>query len=259
MKSNKKKSVIELIRQFVDGKKYFNDKALKRYLQVELKNYNNQTVNQYLSNLKKNRELFSCGRGWYSTIDKPFILDTEPVLDLVQLLHGHFPFLEFTVWSTRQIISYYHHLPFKYTYFIYTDPDAFIPVFEFLVDKGFNVYNNPGKQIVRKHWIIEDENYIIRQAISESPVEGTEIWKIATIEKILVDLFEEKDKLFLMDGSEFKRIFYNVIFSARINIPTLLRYSYRRSRGRIRKEFEKLLYSYKGEWGAVYDRFKVIS
>ncbi|MBU0710458.1 hypothetical protein KJ762_12565 [bacterium] len=259
MNNDKQDTIVDLIRQFIKGKQYFNTKALKDYLQSILKNFNNQTVNQYLSNLKKNREIYSCGRNWYSTIDKPFILDTEPVLDLIHLLNEHFPFLQFTVWNTRQIISYYHHLPFKYTYFIYTEFDALIPVFEFLVGKGFNVYNNPGKQIVRKHWIINDENYIIRPDISESPVEGTEIWKIATIEKILVDLYEEKDKLYLMDGSEFKRIFYNVIFSGRVNIPTMLKYSYRRSRGRIRKEFEKLLYSFKGEQGVVYNRFRRIN
>lgn len=258
MKDNKQKSVIEIIRQFIDGKKYFNDKALKRYLQVEHKNYNNQTVNQYLTNLKKGQEIFSCGRGWYSTIEKPFLLDTEPVLDPAQLIHQNYPFLEFTVWSTRQIISYYHHLPFKYMYFIYTDPDAFVPIFEFLLSKGYTVYNDPKKQVIEKHWIPDVDTVIIRPSISESPVSGTKIWNTATIEKILIDLYEEKDKLYLMDGSEFKRIFYNVIFSARINIPVLLRYSYRRSRCRIRKEFEKLLYSYKGERGAVYDRFKVI-
>lgn len=50
----------------------------------------------------------------------------------------------------------------------------------------------------------------------------------ATLEKILVDMFLEKDRLRLMDGAEYERVFRNLILSHRINMPRLLRYADRR-------------------------------
>jgi hypothetical protein len=41
-------------------------------------------------------------------------------------------------------------------------------------------------------------------------------------------MFLEKDRLRLMDGAEYERIFRNLILSLRINMPRLLRYADRR-------------------------------
>jgi len=45
---------------------------------------------------------------------------------------------------------------------------------------------------------------------------------------MLLDLFVEKDKLFLMDEAEYNRVFQNLALSYRINLARLLRYADRR-------------------------------
>ncbi len=59
----------------------------------------------------------------------------------------------------------------------------------------------------------------------------------ATIEKILVDLWIEKNKLYLMDEWEYKDIFRSVVGRYRINMGALLCYSQRR---KMKKVFERL-------------------
>jgi hypothetical protein len=65
---------------------------------------------------------------------------------------------------------------------------------------------------------------VIRASITREPVDGY----YATIEKILVDLFIERDRLLLMDEAEYVRVFRNLVLSHRINMARLLEYAERR-------------------------------
>jgi len=108
--------------------------------------------------------------------------------------------------------------------FIYTDADSLGPVFDFLRDIYPNTYLNPGQAEVRKNFMIQENTIVLRQEITEEPRED----HFARIEKILVDLYIEKERLNLIDGWEYDRIFENVIKQFRIDISKLSRYTYRR-------------------------------
>lgn len=94
-------------------------------------------------------------------------------------------------------------------------------LFEFLRDEDFNVFTNPGKAETEKQFMIRHRTVAIRPFISEEP--GTDHY--VAIEKLLVDLFVEKDRLMLMDGAEYERVARNLIGSARINMAKMLRYA----------------------------------
>jgi hypothetical protein len=112
----------------------------------------------------------------------------------------------------------------RFTTFIYTETDAISSVTEFLQSQKHTVYPNPKQADVEKYVATSDQRIIVRPSVTEEPVES----QYATIEKVIIDLFLEKDRLFLMDGAEYKRIFENLIFSNRINMGRLLRYASRR-------------------------------
>ncbi|MGH2569107.1 MAG: DUF6577 family protein [Bacteroidota bacterium] len=219
-----KKGLQTLILEFVEGKKYFSIKALKAHLGKRKPKYDPLTINQYLYNLHAQKKLFDAGRGWYSTMPNALKLDPAPVRELASNVKAKFPLLSFSCWGTEQIQSFAHHLQTSFVLFLYAESDAIASVTEYLVAKGYNAYHNPGVREFEKYFKPTDRSVILRPSITEEPVEN----HYATIEKILVDLYLEKDRANLMDGAEYKRVFKNLIYSQRINIARLLRYAQRR-------------------------------
>jgi len=222
---NLKKTNTKLaIHKAIEGKKYFTVEAIKKELGKAEVKYNSTTVNQYLYNLKNEGKLFDAGRGWYATIKTSLLLNTKSVEKLVSAVKKQFPLLRFSVWSTEQLQPFAHHMMTQFTIFLYTDVDAIETVGKHLKDKEYNVYRNPQQSEVDKYFEPSPSTVVVRQSITEEPVNGY----YATVEKILVDMFLEKDRLRLMDGAEYERIFRNLILSLRINMPRLLRYADRR-------------------------------
>jgi hypothetical protein len=220
----KEKSIKSAILQAINGKKYLTVDAVKRGLTESGTSYNPTTVNQYLFNLKIEGKLLDAGRGWYTTIKTPLSLNTKPIKDLALAIKRKFPLLEFTVWSTEQLQPFAHHMMTQFTNFVYTDVDTMATVAGHLKDTGYNSYLNPQQSEVDKYFEPSSSTVVVRQSVTEEPVKE----HYATIEKILVDLFLEKDRLHLMDGAEYERIFRDLILSHRINMPRLLRYAGRR-------------------------------
>jgi hypothetical protein len=193
-----------------------------------------------LNRLIKSKILFDAGRTWYSTIATPFKPHYDPVKAIVRQVEKRFPQLQFSAWSTEQLQPFAHHLMSRFTTFLYTESDAILPVTEFLQEQGHTVYPNPKQTEVEKYVAPSARRIIIRQLVTEEPVDG----HFATIEKAIIDLYLEKDRLYLMDTAEFKRIFDNIIFAHRINMGRLLRYTQRR---KIKTSIVKL-FSQRKDW-----------
>jgi len=225
-----KKGLQTAILEFVEGKKYFSARALKAHLAKRRPKYAPLTINQYLYNLRAQEQLFNAGRGWYSTLPDALKLDTAPVRDLASSVKSKFPLLSFSCWGTEQIQSFVHHLQTSFVLFVYVETDAIASVTEYLIAKGYNAYHNPGLREFEKYFKPTDRSVVLRPSITEEPVEN----HYASIEKILVDLYLEKDRANLMDGAEYKRVFKNLAYSQRINIARLLRYAQRR---KVKKAF----------------------
>ncbi len=200
---------------------YFSIRAVRDELLDQGVNLKAATLPRYLHALTKEAVIFDAGRGWYSTLATPFVLNREPVQELVDLLNKRFPFLDFAVWSTAQIAPYGHNLLSRFVSFIYTDKDAMESVADAVRDLHDSVYLDPSNKEAAKNFRIEDKTLVIRPTITRSPVDG----KYATIEKILVDLYAEFTPLNLMDDHEFKRLRGNIIGRERVSIGTLANYA----------------------------------
>ncbi|MBZ0201121.1 MAG: hypothetical protein K8H86_14710 [Ignavibacteriaceae bacterium] len=227
------------ITNFSNNYSYLNLKFLKEELHKKNISFKDISVNQYLYSLKKDHLIYDAGLNWYSKISNQFEIDTVPIKPLSDIIKTSFPFLDFNIWSIAQLKNYFHHLFTQNVQFIYSDFESLNSLYDFLLNKNFNVYNNPDKRLLESHFNIKEDTIILRPSISEEPAKEN----FSTIEKTLIDLFIEGEKLNLFDRSEYKRIFYNIICSSRINISSMLRYSNRRE---IRKTFvDKIMLSEK--------------
>ena len=217
------KTFKDTLLQALNSAKYASVNGLRKNLGSK-KQIPSASLYTTLYRFVESKTLFDAGRGWYSTIQMPFKPQYDSVKAIARQVEKQFPQLQFSVWSSEQLQPFAHHLMSRFTSFLYTESDAIVPVAEFLQNQKHMVYPNPKQTEVEKYVAASDRRIIIRQLITEEPVEG----HYATIEKVLIDLYLEKDRLFLMDLAEFKHIFENIILANRINMGRLFRYAGRR-------------------------------
>jgi hypothetical protein len=215
-----------LLRQAVDSlPPYFESSRLHRLLAEHDLAVGRSSEAVYLANGVGDGLVFDAGRGWYSTIKEPFVLNTKPVRRVIATLAETFPLLDFSCWSTEQIAPYARHLLSRFMRFVYTDTDMIEPVAECLRQAGYAVYADPGKAQARRGLRVEGETVVVRKAISKQP-EGRE--HAAPIEKILVDLVWEAGRLPFLDEAEARSICEAATGAGRVNMGVLLSYGQRR-------------------------------
>ncbi len=219
-----KTEIMNILKNFSDKHNYFTLNQIRKRLASSELRYSDITIKKYLELLKSQKQIFSAGRGCYSTITNKLILDDEELLNLGKLLKEKFPFLEYSLWSTKSINFAFHHLQNKFFTFIYSDKDALIYLRDFLIEQNFSVYLNPSKSDFEKNLVLKDGSIILRSSITRSK----NVNFISSIEKVLVDLYLEKDRLSLMDESEYGRVFENIVTSYRVDLTGLLDYAERR-------------------------------
>jgi hypothetical protein len=205
---------------------YFPASKIKQLISEKQFPITDGTASQYLFESVKNGLFFDAGRGWYSSIANSFVLNAKPVNSLVSSLTKVFPLLDFSCWSTEQVNPFAQHLMSRFLTFVYVESDSIEPVSEYLRNRGYSVYADPGKTILRDFFRIVDKTIIVRKTITKQPAGEKHA---APIEKILVDLVLESHKVPVIDESEAHTICDNATGSARVNMAELLGYAKRRT------------------------------
>jgi len=201
---------------------YFSLAAAKRSLasaEIELAD---DTLREYMSEAMASGIVGDAGRGWYSRHLKPVSLDSKPVTKLIRAVAKAFPLLDFCCWSTSQLNPFAQHLIAQPTAFLYAESDTLESVAEHLRTSGWDTWANPGKKEAAQFVRPGDKTVVLRPAIVKQPPSQ---YHLAPIEKVLVDLKIEADKLQLMDTAEVQRILENVLGSGLLQLPVLLRYA----------------------------------
>jgi restriction endonuclease S subunit len=202
---------------------YFSIDAVRRWLAEQKMSYAPDTVKSYLSRQNKEGKIFDAGRGWYSSIAKPYQLDTAPVEKLVGELKTAFPLLDFACWSTEQVNEMLRHQLAKHVQFAYVERDAIDSVADWLKGHGYKTYANLGKQ-ERKRFSIEEKTVVVLPLTSESPRQNG----FACIEKIVVDVLSDTGDFSIINIPEFVKGSSGVIKLQRVDMCVLTRYSVRR-------------------------------
>jgi hypothetical protein len=217
---------------------YFSIKDLKRYLTSKKIKFSPVNLKSYLYILKKQKLIYQAGRGWYSAMDKVLELNIKPVEKIVNLIKQKFPEIKFSCWSNEQLTEFYHHFPFHFIAFVYTEKELMVYLKELLESKGLNVYKNPLKREAEKFISRKKNTVILRPIIISRGKIGEYYSYYSRIEKILVDLYIERQKLNLMDEEEYGEILKEVLTNYRVDIAEMLDYAHNR---KLKENIDKLL------------------
>lgn len=226
MKATKHYLADELLPKLFSPNRHYIDLAtVQRTIEAEALVYLPSTINRYLHEWTREGRIHDAGRGWYSDLPHAFqpVLETPPLPELEKLLKKKFPLLEFTVWSTRQFTTFFHHYAARHATFLMVDRDAMDAVANVLTKAGHHVAIHPLGDAAKNFALTQDETIILRPRLSSDHKEA-----FAPAEQMLVDLYHEIQKLGLFELAEFQSVFSNLANRYRLNIPALKRYAERR-------------------------------
>lgn len=189
------------------------------------------SIKSTITRLVSSERLARVKRGVYSFVpamkNSFEIVIGEKEKQLNELLKKKFPFATFCMYNGGTLAPLQHHLSFNNATYIETERIVMESAFEYLRDKGYEVYLNPKSDIVSTYIDLKSAPVIIKPLKTESPTTEQDGIVIPTLEKILVDIQKDSDFSYLQ-GAESDNIISNAESLYMINYSRLHRYGRRR-------------------------------
>lgn len=235
----KKKSHNSLI-EFLRRKETFTVKEILTFLREKIPDATENAASLRLHRLVKSGEIQRLGRGLYIISDKKKFRPSpdETQKEISERINNQFPYIKYCSWRLSSIREFHQHLPVTEYLIVEVEEEAMDAVFHFLKDSRENIYKTPSKEIIEDIIIGAGEPIIVIPLISQSPLMRIDGVTMPTLEKILVDLFAEKDLFYFLQGNELLHIFRNATDKYAVNLDKMLRYAGRRNK---KKELQQML------------------
>lgn len=228
----------EKLLEVFGNKDYFQVEDLVAFYQSYDPTVARSTVNWRIYTLVKTEVIKRIGRGKFKCGNgasfEPQI--STKVLKVNHLMQNSFPYLNYLIWHVSEINFLAQQLINKDTIYVEVERDAVDAVFEKLREKfKYVLRGKTNDDVYHGESII-----VVRPLVTGSPVQLVKNVPTTTIEKLLVDLFCDKEFEFL-HGNELTQIFKNAFSKYTINIDKLLRYASRKAKRDQLSEFIKTI------------------
>lgn len=225
----KDKFRIEQIKERFKNKPFTSKELYQFYLDYEPELKQN-TFRWRIYNLKQAGIISSVKRGTYRLESKKAF--TPPInLSLKRIynkIKEKFPYIEISIWETNWLANYMIHQPRTDNIIIEVDKDAMESVFALFQETKSNVFLNPNKHDVETYLMTGKSNIVVKNLVVESPIQLQDKIYVPKIEKIIVDLFVDKDLFIMYQGQELANIYEALFETYSINQSTLNRYATKR-------------------------------
>lgn len=138
------------------------------------------------------------------------------------------PELNFCVWTTSWLNQFMLHQPVSSLRIIEVESKAESSVFSLFENTTKDILLNPTFSEIDKY-LIGSNKIVIKRLINHSPINRNGV-PTPKLEKILVDIFVEKELFYSMQGSELENILTNAFENYQLNLTTLFSYAQRRNK-----------------------------
>lgn len=225
--------IIGQLKQTFKGKESLSRQELfEFFLQFE-PDLNENTFRWRIHNLKNKNIISPLSRWQFALAYKPAFkpLIGEPERKIATLIQKQFKDVKLAVWSTRIINEFMLHQPARYSTIVEVDKDAVEPVFYFLRDNNIkNIFLEPGEKEIKKYISGLENAVIILPLVSKAPIQKVGNTATITIEKLIVDLFSDKQLFNAYQGIELSHIYNNAFGRYTIDFTKLFSYATRRGK-----------------------------
>ncbi len=227
------------ISRYFEGSERLTKQELVGSIKKDYPDWSDNTINMYLSKLKKEGVINTPSRGIYELDNHiPFQPNISITLKRIfNKIKREFPYVTICIWDSVWLHDFMRHQPFKHYIVVEVEKDAFKSVFSFLSETVKNTFLNPDEEIFDHYINSLDEVVIIKSIVSEAPL--TELQKVIvpTLEKLLVDMLIDT-ALFSAQQNEKEFMIRSVMQKYTLNELKMRRYAVRRNR---EAEIEKLM------------------
>lgn len=202
------------------------------------------TVNWRIYDLVRRGVLQRVGRGLY-VIGKeqkylPSVSAKESKIN--KLIQNEFPFINYCIWTTSILNEFSIHLSAFQYIIVEVEKEALESVYFSLKDNFNSTFKKPGRGIVEEIISSQPNSIIINTFVSEAPVQNVKKTPTSTLEKLLVDLYCDKNLYYFVQGNELLNIYKNAFDKYTINQSKLLRYADRRRKRKQIDDFIKSIF-----------------
>lgn len=238
MKQSDALNINEFREYFGNVESFTNNDIFKFYRKSEPE-IKPSTVNWRIYELNQQNVIHRIGRGLYQmgSSNEFMPIASKKLLNINRTLKKNFPFGLFCSWNTSIVTQFQQHISNSNFFIIETEKDISSSIFEFLnfEFRNYRVIYKPNEFTMENYAFGFNNVIIVKDLITEAPIQTVQGYNSITIEKLLVDLFVDKTIFQMYQGNELKHIFKNAFEKYTVNINKLLRYANRRG---AKKEIE---------------------
>ena len=231
---------IEQLKQTFKGKKSLSRRELfDFFLQFE-PDLKEATFRWRIYNLKNKNILSPISRQKFALTHKPTFVPPagENERKITTLIQKQFKDLKLSAWSTKIINEFMLHQPTRYFTLVEVEREAIEPVFYSLKDNNLkNVFLEPDEKEIERYLSGLENAIVVLPLVSKAPTQKIGNTATITIEKLLVDLFSDKQLFNTYQGSELAHIYNNAYNRYTIDFTKLFSYASRRRKRTDLKRF----------------------
>jgi|LFRM01.1.fsa_nt_gb hypothetical protein len=214
---------------------YFKDKPFKadelyQFYTDEEPELKETTFRWRVYALKNNGIINTIKKGVYATEHKN---DFEPEITrslarLFSRVKKNFPYADMAIWETSWLKNHMLHQTIGSDTILEIERDVAPAVFAYLQKSQKDVYLNPGQLEMENYIMPGRSNIIVKNLTVTSPLIERDGVIAPRIEKVMIDLFVEKDLFLTYQGAELQNMYREFFETYNINRSTLGQYANKR-------------------------------
>lgn len=231
----------QLIEKFKEDKFFKRESLLDFYRKFD-PDLKESTFRWRIHELKAKKIITPITQNFFTLTSKPYFKPeaSETERKISNKIKKQFPGLKYCIWSTKSVNEFMLHLPGKFLTILQVEKEALEPVYEFLKSQNIGaVYFQPDEKEIERYIFENELSIILQSLISKAPTQTVGKIVTITLEKMIVDLFCERNLFIAFQGSELVHIINNAYERYAINFTTLLHYARRRGKEEELKQYLK--------------------
>ena len=237
MEKDKKRFVSQLKTAFQDRESVQKTELRDLFTQV-FPGSGENAFRRMLYYLEKNHIIQPLGAGMYALLfsaaassKNRFIPElSDGVRELYRSVHEAFPHTVFLIWETSELFEFMLHQPARKQILVEVEKDASESFFNHIKScPDRSVFYKPNRTIMDRYVLDTAESVLVLNLITQAPTISIDGIVSAGLEKILVDLFADRERYYMFQGEELSHIYRTVFSEYWVNTRTMFRYAGRRN------------------------------
>lgn len=227
------------VRNAFSGSRLVHKAELRKYYSQHFQQATEQAFRRFLYRLEKQQTIVPVGAGGY-VFHEPSSQQaarkmrfspnwSQELVSLNKTIQETFPYIQYLGWETRALHEFMVHQPGQNLFIVEAEKDVCESVFYHLSQQNpGRVFLDPDRLTMERYVLRQSGNILISRLITQAPRTKAHVIPFPKLEKILVDIFVDRDKFYFLQGEELVSIFENAFSFYWVNEKTLFRYAGRR-------------------------------